>query len=170
MGQILHLAECDPDQHPDWQQSTITAMSATGAVLCDQTAYMAGELMPDEPLWVQTTVDPPAGFEPRTPQPPPAWLHTIELDADGNLAGTVLVVHHQHLPAIAYHLSMTAVDARGLVVYEDTTHFWVRLTREQTVTVESKVGTVGGGSPHYIPGAYHTLIPITNIMDNEEED
>lgn len=50
----IHLAECDPGLHPDWVKTTAyEAFVAHNAALCEQTAYMAGELYPDETVWVE---------------------------------------------------------------------------------------------------------------------
>jgi hypothetical protein len=50
---VMHLAECEPEQHPDWEKTTHSAGAAAGAVLCDQTQYMEGELFPDEEVWTE---------------------------------------------------------------------------------------------------------------------
>lgn len=49
----MHLAECEPEQHPDWTKTTHREATAGGAQLCGKTAYMAEELYPDEEVWVQ---------------------------------------------------------------------------------------------------------------------
>lgn len=50
----IHLAECDPEQHPDWIRTKfLEAWHTHNAKNCPETAYMADELYPDETVWVQ---------------------------------------------------------------------------------------------------------------------
>lgn len=68
---VMHLSECDPEKHPDWTATTHSAANCAGAVLCEQTQYMDGELYPDEAVWV----------EQRERQPTPAEQALADLRA-----------------------------------------------------------------------------------------
>lgn len=50
----IHLDECDPQEHPDWvHMAAFNAWNNYNAKHCPRTEYMANELFPDEPVWVE---------------------------------------------------------------------------------------------------------------------
>ena len=59
---ILHLAECEPANHPTWEQVAYSNALAAGGAMCAQTEYMANELFPDEPVWIERAEENSAGL------------------------------------------------------------------------------------------------------------
>jgi hypothetical protein len=64
---LIHLEECEPDQHDDWAQMPYGEALALNGRMCEGTQYMAAELFTDEPVWVERSTsaageaaDPPA--------------------------------------------------------------------------------------------------------------
>lgn len=55
MTALIHLEECDPESH-DWEQVDYRQALAAGGHLCEQGAYMASELFPDETVWLEPDV------------------------------------------------------------------------------------------------------------------
>lgn len=55
---VAHLPECDPDAHPDWVEKPYRDALNSSVALCPDTQYMAGELFPEEPVWVETVSGP----------------------------------------------------------------------------------------------------------------
>lgn len=52
----LHLAECEPEKHPEWSVSTFAEATGYGMIaapMCKDTEYMAEELYPDETVWIE---------------------------------------------------------------------------------------------------------------------
>lgn len=77
MKLIMHLAECEPGQHEDWERTTHSAAVAGGAELCDGTKYMASELFADEEVWIERAADVPAPVDSR----PATLLHSLRVGA-----------------------------------------------------------------------------------------
>jgi len=50
---VIHLDECEPEQHPEWISTTFSEATVV-ANMCPDTEYMANELYPDEEVWVET--------------------------------------------------------------------------------------------------------------------
>lgn len=91
MGLVIHLAECEPEQHPGWEKTTLVAVSDRETALCPQTSYMDGELLPDEEVWVEQVADPPATAQ--------AWtdlIAALTLLARGQNNDTDPVYHHDY--------------------------------------------------------------------------
>lgn len=87
---LMHLAECEPWKHPSWPKTTHGSASAAGAVMCDQTQYMADEMFPDEEVWTEQQ---PAAPADTTPVVPAAIAQiTAAVDQAVDLAVTRLAV------------------------------------------------------------------------------
>lgn len=162
MTQLIHLNECEPGEHPGWKKTTFAAAGIVGATLCPQTQYMIGELLPDETVWVETL----AAFTPRSGIPP-FWVHTIELDRGTVLAGTVVVVAQQHLPAV---LGMTGYDGADLIVHQQGDEVWLRLNRDQTIHLINAARKQMDNDPDYVPDLYDELALIRNVILEDERD
>jgi hypothetical protein len=52
---LIHLEECNPEQHAGWTTLPYSAATAAGGRMCEGTQYMADELFPNEPVWVEHT-------------------------------------------------------------------------------------------------------------------
>jgi len=170
---VIHLAECEPEQHPDWVKTTHRAAVADGGELCGKTAYMDGELFPDEEVWAQTAdTAEPLGFQPRS-SIRPLWLHTIELDADQALAGAVVVVRMADFTDLADLVDFVAGTNDGspsCVLKHTPGEAWVRLTRQQAIALRQRLGdlvedTSPFGDDQY--DAYSSLTLLDNIVEDE---
>jgi hypothetical protein len=52
MTATIHLEECDPESH-NWEQVEYRQALEAHGELCDEGAYMAGELFPNETVWLE---------------------------------------------------------------------------------------------------------------------
>lgn len=52
---VVHLEECEPEDHSDWVKVTYGEALNLGGATCEQTRYMANELFPDEMVWMERT-------------------------------------------------------------------------------------------------------------------
>lgn len=113
---------------------------------------------------------PPLGFTPRS-SIRPLWLHTIELNPDRSLAGTVVVVRRDvfdGLLAIVEFISDR--DDLTAIVHGTDGEVWVRLTRAQSIDLRRRLGELNEqtspfGDDAY--DAYSALTEIENILDGE---
>lgn len=58
MTVVIHLDECEP-AGKGWLRYTYRSASEVPGQLCSQTQYMAEELFPDEPVWIEVRPDEP---------------------------------------------------------------------------------------------------------------
>jgi hypothetical protein len=53
MTKIMHLDECEPENHPEWEEIEFRDGLEREAQMCPQTQYMAEELYADEHVWLE---------------------------------------------------------------------------------------------------------------------
>lgn len=124
---------------------------------------------PNPPAEESTMPTPtPPGFAPRTGIKP-LWMHTIELDPDRSLVGIVVVVHREYLPAVAQLLECAQDGMQNLVVHASGEERWLRLDRAEALRLRYALGKQRGDEPEHIPGAYHALVDVENIVDREDD-
>jgi hypothetical protein len=55
---VVHLEECEPEQHEGWRKVQYREALELDAAMCAETQYMANELYPNEEVWVETVSEP----------------------------------------------------------------------------------------------------------------
>lgn len=112
------------------------------------------------------TASTPPGFAPRSGIPP-LWMHSIELDPDQALAGIVIVVRRDYLPAVANLLGYAHM--RDRMVHALGEEHWLRLDWAEAIRLRHGLGRLYDDHADHIPGAYGALVNVENIVDREDD-